>query len=86
MPVGVGGDGLRVYFSLLGLCQFQDTAQCGHALFNQGEHFGAVIELAQISDHALASCYIGNMKGVGRIYQQTFVDTYGSASASTRPS
>jgi hypothetical protein len=23
-----------------------------------------------------ATCYVGNMKGVGRIYQQTFIDTY----------
>jgi hypothetical protein len=35
-----------------------------------------VIELVQINDHVLASCYVGNMKGVGRIYQQTFVDAY----------
>ncbi len=30
--------------------------------------------------------YVGNMKGVGRIYQQTFIDTYATTPRSPSPS
>src|SRR5262245_5744928 len=56
--------------------------QLGARLRNRDEHLGFVhLQPAALAGDLFGNVlrppfYVGNMKGVGRIYQQTFIDTY----------
>jgi len=45
-------------------------------LLNLAEELGNVSKACKIMGVSRDTFYVGNLKGVGRIYQQTFVDTY----------
>ncbi len=45
-------------------------------LLNLAEELKTVSQACRIMGVSRDTFYVGNMKGVGRIYQQTFVDTY----------
>jgi hypothetical protein len=56
-----------------GIIADHDHAHCG--VKEQWALVGRVVRVAPARG-AQDTFYVGNMKGVGRIYQQTFVDTY----------